>query len=189
MHILCTMLPLQKDKGVVCVKRKSVIYAGVSLSMLLSISTTLTACDAKSDTRNTGAVSSANNIVEETVHTTTQGDIQVTDAKYNGFNNGYHHFSFTVKNCTGKEINTVTIDINLLNSDEDIVDTTHPQEGSRLKDGQSITIDALNNNPEAHSAVVDGYSYICNDNYVSGYVDNSLKIVFKSDEKSLSNKD
>lgn len=107
--------------------------------------------------------------------------IEITETNYDGCDNSYHCFSFTVKNCTESVINSVGLNVNLLNESGDIVGTTYPQEPSRLQSGQSIVIDCLcEETLGACCAVVDGYSYYCDDEYFEGYVENAPVIEFSS---------
>lgn len=103
-------------------------------------------------------------------------DITVTKGTYKGisYNTTYKEFSFTVKNNTSETINTLTLDINFLDSDGNIIGSTHPQESTRVKPDQGITISALTDSADgAASCVVEGYSFYCNDEYISGYVDDA----------------
>ena len=86
----------------------------------------------------------------------------------------YKEFSFTAKNNTSETINNLTLDINFLDSDGNIIGSTHPQESTRVKPDQGITISALTDSADGvASCVVDGYSFYCNDEYISGYVDDA----------------
>ena len=103
-------------------------------------------------------------------------DITVTKGTYNGLSCGtnYKEFSFTAKNNTSETINNLTLDINFLDSDGNIIGSTHPQESTRIKPDQGITISALTDSADGvASCVVDGYSFYCNDEYISGYVDDA----------------
>lgn len=103
-------------------------------------------------------------------------DITVIKGTYKGMSYGtnYKEFSFTAKNNTSETINNLTLDINFLDSDGNIIGSTHPQESTRVKPDQGITISALTDSADgAASCVVDGYSFYCNDEYISGYVDDA----------------
>lgn len=66
--------------------------------------------------------------------------------------------NFTVQNNTDIDINTLTININILDQEGNIISTTHPQEGSVVSPGQNITIEALVE-VGAYALQLDGYSY------------------------------
>ncbi|WP_373102847.1 FxLYD domain-containing protein [Blautia obeum] len=103
-------------------------------------------------------------------------DITVIKGTYKGMSYGtnYKEFSFTAKNNTSEIINNLTLDINFLDSDGNIIGSTHPQESTRVKPDQGITISALTDSADgAASCVVDGYSYYYNDEYVTGYIDDA----------------
>ena len=103
-------------------------------------------------------------------------DITVIKGTYKGMSYGtnYKEFSFTAKNNTSETINNLTLDINFLDSDGNIIGSTHPQESTRVKPDQGITISALTDSADGvASCVVDGYSFYCNDEYISGYVDDA----------------
>lgn len=103
-------------------------------------------------------------------------DITVIKGTYKGMSYGtnYKEFSFTAKNNTSETINNLTLDINFLDSDGNIIGSTHPQESTRVKPDQGITISALTDSADgAASCVVEGYSFYCNDEYISGYVDDA----------------
>lgn len=122
---------------------------------------------------------------EDTETKTGDFNIKVVDASYNGIENDYHNFSFTVMNNTDKVIHTITININIMDKDRNIISTTHPQESSRLNPGKNITIEALAEKElNAYYAVVDGYSYYCGEDYVNGYVNESLEVAFDSSLKN-----
>jgi len=107
--------------------------------------------------------------------------IEVVDGGYDGFSYGYHHFYFKVRNISRDDINTVRININILDDNGDIVNTTHPQEQATLKPGQSICIEALAEDSRgAVAVVVDSYSlYDAQDNYYTGTIDNSPIVKFE----------
>lgn len=115
--------------------------------------------------------------------------IKIVDASYKIDDNN-HLWAYIVNNCSTGTINTITLDINLLDRDENIVATIHLQETSRLKPGKNITIDSWYKPEEnVYSAVVEGYSYNLGENkdkYVYKYADEEEKeksiIYLKKDE-------
>lgn len=108
--------------------------------------------------------------------------LEITAGGYEGFSYGYHDFYFKVKNISSVAVNTITININILDKDGDIADTTHPQEPATLEPGQAIYIEALNDGSRgAVAAVVDSYSlYDAQDNYCKGSIHDSPIVEFKS---------
>lgn len=115
--------------------------------------------------------------------------LEITDAHYDGLDEYYYHcFSFTVKNCTDEVINTVSIDINFLDENGNIVGTSYPQESSRLQPEQTMVMDCLCEEAlGAYSAVVDGYSYYCGDDFFTGYIDDSPVINFTVENEKDNN--
>ena len=102
--------------------------------------------------------------------------ISVEKGTYKGMSYGtsYKEFSFTVKNNFSETINNLTLNINFLDDDGNIIGSTHPQESSRVRSNQGITISALIDSADgAASCVVDGYSFYYGDKYVTGYVDDA----------------
>lgn len=117
-------------------------------------------------------------------------DIQIIDSYYDGIDYNYHKFSFTAKNNTNEEINTLTLAINLLDKNGNIVSTTYPQNSTRLKPGQSIIMDAsAKTNSDVCSAVVERYSYYYNDEFITEYVEESPEITFHSDSENTNIED
>lgn len=70
----------------------------------------------------------------------------------------YTTANFTIKNNTSGDINTITLNINILDENGDIISTTHPQESSVVSPNQSITLEALAEKG-AYAFQVYGYSY------------------------------
>ena len=104
--------------------------------------------------------------------------ISVEAGEYEGVTYGYAHFSFVAKNISDKAINTLTLNIELLDKDGNIILNTYPQKSSRVSPGQSITFEGLYaENANVSSIRVGGYScYDDSDNYLKGFLDEGFVI-------------
>ena len=97
-------------------------------------------------------------------------DLVVKELQYLGEDYGFKNFSVVVENNTDKVINTVTINMILLDENGNIIECSYPQGPNSVKPGQSITIDGLTSNKNAKYFTVDGFSYYFeNDEYVDGF--------------------
>lgn len=89
---------------------------------------------------------------------------------------------FTVKNNTGNDINTLTLNIKELDENGNIISTTHPQEGIVISDGQNVTISAVVKS-DTYALQLDSYSYYEGselNNYISGRFDKNIeKLILK----------
>lgn len=82
---------------------------------------------------------------------------------------GYSHANFTVKNISGNDINTLTLNIKIFDKNKTVIKTTHPQEGVVIADGESIIFDAMAEEG-AYSMKLDGYSYYKGTDFESDYI-------------------
>ena len=88
-------------------------------------------------------------------------EISVTSLSYDGLEYGYHNFSATVKNNTDSILSSIDLAFILLDSENNIVSTTYPQENTRVRPGQSIRVSAQESeDTKATSFNVDFCSYI-----------------------------
>lgn len=107
--------------------------------------------------------------------------IEVESGKYLGISSGdYTEFYFKVRNTSDIAVHTISINIDILDENGDIVDTTHPQKPSILQPGQAIIIDAIVKNDRGGvSAIVSSYSlYTIDGDYAQGRISNSAKVEF-----------
>lgn len=86
-------------------------------------------------------------------------DLVVKELQYLGEGFGFKNFSVVVENNTDKVINTVTINVVLLDENGNIIECPCPQVPNSVKPGQSITIDGLTMKENAQYFTVDGFSY------------------------------
>ena len=103
---------------------------------------------------------------------------QKIDNEYN--NTDYVGVNFVIKNNTEKDINTITLNISELDSDGNIISTTHPQESATVTPNQTITINSLSKN-DVYAVQLDSYSYYTdNENYIQGnFPKNIEKLILK----------
>jgi len=105
--------------------------------------------------------------------------------KFTGTEDAYSYATFTIKNISGKTINTLTLDIKLLDEDGTVVSTTHPQEGVRISNNECIVIEAMAENG-TYAMKLDGYSFYTGNStdgeYISGYF-SDIEQVLLDDEK------
>lgn len=104
--------------------------------------------------------------------------ISIEAGEYEGISYGHAHFSFVAKNISNKAINTVTLFIDLIDKDGNIISNTYPQKSSRIAPGQSITFTGLySENYDVASIRVGKYSCYDDDNeYTSEYLDEGFVI-------------
>lgn len=72
---------------------------------------------------------------------------------------GYIESKFVIKNNTKDTINTISLVINELDKDGNIVDVTSPQEPTKVKAGQTITMRGTHKEGEVSSAELVSFSY------------------------------
>ena len=108
---------------------------------------------------------------KEIVISDDEPSIIVKDLKYDGESDGYKTFSATVTNNTDKTINTVAVNMVLLNSNGNICGETYPQIENRVEPGQSLKIEGLTDNSEAQAFTVDGFSYYEGDSDEGEYIE------------------
>ena len=120
------------------------------------------------------------NVAADKENTTQSCPIVIISQKSTGTEYGYSHAAFTVKNVSGETIHTLTLDIKILDENKTVLSTTHPQEGVRIADGESITIEALTEEG-AYSMKLDGYSYYTgvdfDGDYVQGFFPSAEEVV------------
>ena len=108
--------------------------------------------------------------------------IVIVDQKATGTSYGYSNGAFTVKNVSGGNINTLTLNIKILDENQVVIATTHPQQGVVISDGESIVFDAgVNAEKGAYSMKLDGYSFFTgtdhNGEYIKGHFEQAEELV------------
>lgn len=95
---------------------------------------------------------------------------------------GFSFADFTVKNISGEDINTLTLNIKVLDENKTVINTTHPQEGVVIADGESIVFEAMAE-AGAYSMKLDGYSYYTgtdtNGEFVQGHFSDTVEVLLK----------
>lgn len=89
------------------------------------------------------ACSSKDSSKTEVVPSSDSGAIEIVKGEYLEGKSGFHHFSYTVKNISSDTIYHVSLAINLLDKDNNIISTTYPLYSGRLQSGQSVDIPCL----------------------------------------------
>ncbi len=119
--------------------------------------------------------------------------IEIVAQKSKGTEYGYSYAAFTVKNVSGANIHTLTLNIKILDENQTVISTTHPQEGVVIADGESIIIEAMAEE-SAYSMKLDGYSFYIGEgfegDYIQGHFDKTEEVILdvnQSDETSLTN--
>jgi len=72
-----------------------------------------------------------------------QPNIEVVSQTISEHDNGFWKTIFTVKNNTSEPINTISLVINELDANGNIIGTTYPQDPSVVQPGQTINLNAL----------------------------------------------
>lgn len=89
----------------------------------------------------------------------------------------YKYFKAKVKNKSGEDIKILTLDFVFLDENGNIVGSTHPQEGTKIRNNQSIIMEGIANIEKAKYVYLDSYSYYVDDEYVQKYISNIDKVV------------
>lgn len=88
-----------------------------------------------------------------------ESPITIKELKSDGESDGYKNFSATITNNTDSTINTVGLNMVLLDSKGNICGETYPTIDNRVEPGQSIKIEGITDYADAEYFTVDGYSY------------------------------
>lgn len=115
-----------------------------------------------------------------------QAGIELIEQKVEKHEYGFWTTSFKVKNNTDSPINTLTLTVQELDNNGDIVNTTSPQEGTVIvKPGQSITMEGIHADDKGIKTVkVVGFDYVEGEDpesasFVQGRFNNTKELVLE----------
>ena len=95
------------------------------------------------------------------------GGMEVAGLRIKEADAGYRFYDVILKNNTGQIVHTVSVNVQYLDDDNNLVDSSYPQVQARVQPGQTIAIEGLIEEGTAAAMTVDQCSYFTLDgNYV-----------------------